>query len=359
MTTIAIEINDVGLEAASDSGLLGSASPGYALLDRRRVVAGEPAFSQARLRPRFISHRHWDLLNRQPAGRPFPRGLSHADLVHSHLSQYWGALLAAAGTTTARTSVLLALPASYSHEQLSLLLGITRAAGIPVTGLVDAALAAMASSDLEGPTLHLDIRLHRAVWTVIEPTVVEPRVRRTGTETVEAAGLQAFRQSWVRCVAERFVRETRLDPLHRGATEQALYDRLDDWAAQVESHGSATLAIDDESQGPTIEVSSAQLAEAAQEPLEAIVETARCLLGDQPDRPIHVSARVAGIPGLVHRISELSTKLPIHLPVAAGAHGAIERRAAIESPGNELRLITELPPGPSAAATTPVLEPYG
>ena len=356
MTTIAIEINDVGLEAAADSGLVGNASPGYVLLDRRRFISGEAAAAQARLRPRFVSHRHWDLLSRQFAGRPFPRGLSHADLVHAHLSQYWEVLLDTLHTTTASASVLLAVPASYSLDQLSLLLGITRAAEIPVTGLVDSALAASVGTPLDGPTLHLDIRLHRAVWTVLEPG---GHVARTRVASVESAGLQSFRSAWVHRVAEHFVRETRLDPLHRGATEQTLYDQLDDWASEVERAGAAPLSIGTAEQERTVEISSSQLAAATTREADAVLEGAQGLLGGQDGYTVHVSARVAGIPGLLDRLAELSPTDPIQLPAAAAARGALERRQGIEAPGSQLRLITDLPMPKTPASATPVPQPHG
>ena len=62
--------------------------------------------------------------------------------------------------------VLLALPGSYSHDQLGLILGIARACGLPVRGLVDAAVAASATRGATGERrIHLDLELHRAVVT--------------------------------------------------------------------------------------------------------------------------------------------------------------------------------------------------
>ena len=357
MTTVAIEINDIGLEAAAESGLVGTPSPGYVLLDRRRIIAGEAARSQARLRPRFVSHRHWDLLSRVSAGRPFPRGLTQADLVHAHLSQYWAGLLETLGTTTARTSVLLAVPACYSVDQLSLLLGITRAADIPVTGLVDSALAAMAGASIDRPILHLDIRLHRSVWTVFE--VREGEISRTGAESVESAGLQSFRAAWVRLIAEHFVRETRLDPLHQGASEQRLYDQLDGWAGTVEQAGTAPISIGTGEQDRTVEISSEQLAAAAEPVLEALVGPVEGLLVDREGSVVHISSRLAGIPGLCRRLAETTGSDPVQLAGGAAARGALERRQSIEAPGSSLRLITDLTTRPTATLERPVFGPHG
>lgn len=350
MTVIAIDINDIGLEAAAGSGLVGAPSPGFVALDRGRIIAGGAASSEARLRPRFVSHRHWDLLSLESAGRPFPRGLSQADLVHAHLTQYWAGLLETLETTTARASVLLAVPASYSVDQLSLLLGITRAADIPVTGLVDSALAAIAGAPIDGSSLHLDIRLHRAVWTVLE---LDGKISRTRVESVESAGLQSFRRAWVRLVAEHFVRETRLDPLHQGATEQRLYDQLDDWARRVEQAGAAPISIGAADQTRSVEISAEQLATAAETLLDALVRPAEGLLAGREAVTIHVSSRLVGIPGLYRRLAEITASDPVELGAGAAARGALELREGIESPGSALRLVTDLPFRPTATLEPP------
>lgn len=349
MTHIAIEISDVGLEAGSESGVLGSPSPGYVLLDRRHLVAGEAARSEARLRPRFVSHRHWDLMSLQPVGRPFPSGLSQADLVHTHLVQYWASLLETLGTTTDRASVLFAVPAVYSVDQLGLLLGVARAADVPVVGLVDSALAAMAGAEIdeveidEG-ALHLDIRLHRAVWTLIEAGggVSGTGVSRSGVKSVEAGGLHSIRKAWVRLIAQHFVREARYDPLRGGTSEQALYNQLDSWAGEIERVGTATISMGAGGRARTIEVSSAALAAAASRELDAVVESAERLLGDRA-LPIYLSSRVAGVPGLTRRLAELSGSDPVQLGPGAAVSGALQRRDSIEAPGTELPMIIELP----------------
>ena len=128
MTTIAIEINDAGISAATESGPLGEPSPGYALLDRGVIQVGREARAAARLKPRFVHSRFWQYLDSGSLHRPFPRGLSHADLVHAHLSHLWDELLLAAGTSASEVSVVLVLPGSYNADHLSLLLGIARAA---------------------------------------------------------------------------------------------------------------------------------------------------------------------------------------------------------------------------------------
>ena len=51
MRRLAIEINDAGLIVADASGVLRT-EPGYATIDRKRLLTGTDAFALARLRPR-------------------------------------------------------------------------------------------------------------------------------------------------------------------------------------------------------------------------------------------------------------------------------------------------------------------
>ena len=92
MTVLAIEVADVGLNAASEEGPLALTSPGYVTLDGGDLASGDAAQAVSRLRPRHTNSRFWDRLDRQGVGRPFPRGLTHADLVYVHLSDYWARL---------------------------------------------------------------------------------------------------------------------------------------------------------------------------------------------------------------------------------------------------------------------------
>ena len=109
MTTLAIEISDIGLEAACESGPIGMPSPGYAHLDGGELVTGEAARAAARLEPRFVNHKYWDQLDLRSVGRPFPRALRHADVAHAHLTQYFRRAVAEAQLSLRQTSVLLAL----------------------------------------------------------------------------------------------------------------------------------------------------------------------------------------------------------------------------------------------------------
>ena len=79
MTALALEVNDVGLVAlrAGASHPL-PASPGLALFDAGRLLLGEEAADQARLKPLCVHDTYWDHLDTAPAGLPFPEDVRRA-----------------------------------------------------------------------------------------------------------------------------------------------------------------------------------------------------------------------------------------------------------------------------------------
>ncbi|HVQ29470.1 MAG TPA: hypothetical protein VMV21_07830, partial [Vicinamibacteria bacterium] len=225
MSALAVEVNDVGLVAlrAGASHPL-PASPGLALLDGGRLLVGAEAAAEARLKPRFVHDTYWDPLDAAPAGLPFPEGVTRADLAHAQLV----ALRTAAGHET--TEAFLAVPGFWSTASLSLLLSVARAAGFPVVGLVDAAVAAASLGQEGASLLHLDLTRHRAVVTAMTQG---DEVTRTGVASVEGRGWTAFEDVWAGAVATQFVREARFDPRHAGPSEQALHDALPGWLGEL------------------------------------------------------------------------------------------------------------------------------
>jgi len=340
MTVLAIEIADTGLNAAADSGPVGSPSAGYALLERGEVRVGEAARGARRLKPRHVSHRFWDRLDQEAVGRPFPRGLTHADLVYAHLSAYWNDLKSSLRLCLPQTSVLLAVPGAYSESQLSLLLGIARACDIPVTGMVDASLAALDGELAGEAVLHLDVYLQRAVWTVLEAGDQRSRQR---VESVEGAGLASFQDASARLLAEQFIRQTRFDPLHGAASEQLLYDQLPTWLEAIRDDGSAVVSMDAKGRAHSAEVDLQQLTSGSEAWFESILAPVPRLLKATVPPHVALSSGAARIPGLAARVADLTGSEPLALPAGAAANGALRRRDVLQAPGTELPLVLSLP----------------
>jgi hypothetical protein len=322
MAVAAIQIDDAGVAAVREGAEDPEAvSPGYALygasgLGRREgLTTGWAAVRQARLLPRHCCTRFWDQLDRAPLREPFPPELSHADLAHAHLSSIWNA--AKAGIDRA----ILLVPPWYSDGELGLLLGISRACGIPVTGMVDSTLAA--ALGVEGDSaIHLDIHLHRA--TAVRVTR-EDRLYRGEVRSEEEVGLIPLLNDWASFLSEKFVGETRFDPLHSGPTEQRLYDSMPDILDSLQEKETELLVLESAHREHTIEIGREEMAEAASSVYGSLVELARSLARE--DEPVlRISSRLAALPGFVERVArELSTHV-VPLPPGIAAQSVLRHR---------------------------------
>ena len=188
-----------------------------------------------------------------------------------------------------------------------MLLGVVNETGVPVAGLVDAALAACSLEPAPARVLHLDLELHQAMLTVLE--YVGRRSRRSEAQPLRdrAAPRRArhLQQTWMQFIAENFVRKTRFDPLHDASSEQRLVDQLPAWLAQLQE-SEHRQRVDAVRRAPLeIEIDRAQFIAAA-EPhyaeLLRLVQDAR--VAGMPIE-LRVSQRVAALPGLLERLSTL------------------------------------------------------
>jgi hypothetical protein len=313
VSLLALDLNDAGILAVGEDGTISLANPGFALFEEDALTVGRNAASKSRLDPRRIHTRMWSELDTKSLKRPFPTHLRTADLVHAHLDQIW------AESAQDVDRVILAIPGRYSEHQLGLILGIADACRMPVTGLVDSAVASAADSTLPSAALHLDLQLHDAVLTVLSRNGGLGRIR------VEVAdfGLAELHGCWAKLIAGEFLRTTRFDPLHLAETEQALYDRLPLWLREVRSAGSARVAMRSGDLRHTIEVPGELFAKAAAaiyDRLEGLVRE----LAHSDDRPtLALSHRAAILPGFADHLQRTAQIELTSLPIAAAAVGAI------------------------------------
>ncbi len=345
MSVLAIELNDAGIEAVSDSDPgteVISPSPGVVVLDGETLLTGRKAASRARLKPRWTYDRFWEELDTTPLPRPFPETLRRADLAHAHLEEVWES------TRTRVDEVVLAIPGCFSHEQLGLVLGIARACGMPVRGMIDSSVASSTLGD-EGSTpppvaVHLDLHLHRTVATRVEcDHQVKGEVKRARIEVDDDVGLNTLFDAWVRLIAQVFVRTTRFDPLHRGKSEQTLYLRLPGWLDELRREDKATLVMEAAGKDHSIEVTREQIVACAQPFYEVFAQLAKALkpAGQQPT--LLLSKRMTALPGLEDFLRLTNDSLAA-LPAAAGAKGALKlvRYLRSDAPGEELPFVTRI-----------------
>jgi hypothetical protein len=239
MRTLAIEINDAGI-AVADAAQVLAIEPGYAVVERDRIVTGREAVAKARLKPRQSSNRYWSALSMEPgsAGSEIPN--SAAEVAFAQLDALWKRHGEGAA------DAVLVVPGNYRGEQLGLVLGLAQEAGIEVRALVDSAVAASVRPYPNHQLLYLDASLYRVAATLLEQSAADASVR--AEESLVTTGLASLTEAFARRISELFVRATRFDPLHRAETEQALYDQLPVWLEQMheQERVSAVLAHHDE-----------------------------------------------------------------------------------------------------------------
>jgi hypothetical protein len=232
MGAVAIEINDTGILVANESQVLAT-EPGFAFVDGGKIVTGELARAQARLKPRQTSSRFWSGLSMDPGSAGAGIAKSAAELAYAQLEALWKRF--GAGVT----DVVLVVPGAYRAEQLGLLLGLAQECGMPVRALVDAAAAASVRPYPGRQLVYVDASLYRVSVT---------QIKQNGEAAVQAEhalaqGVGGLADTFARRFAELFVRATRFDPLSHAETEQLLYDRFPAWLEALQREERIELAL--------------------------------------------------------------------------------------------------------------------
>jgi hypothetical protein len=348
VASVAIELVDAGLVAARD-GSVSAPDPGVALLDPTGIATGREAAAQARLKPVIAFDRFWSDLTQDPLPRQVPQAASRADLAYLQLSRAWQAL------AEPGDAAVFAIPGTMRPAELGLLAGIARAAGVPVAGYVDLAVAACASLDACETVLHLDVQLHQAVLTEMRGTAT---LRRSRVESAPRVGLRALQAAWAQLVSEAMVRRTRFDPLHQAATEQQLYDRLPAWLGQLAASDLVDAELESGAGRFTVSLRREQFVFAAEAYYAQLFDLIHSTRRAGEPVALALSARAASLPRLAERCLEIGGIQVVSLAEGAAALGAVAQAAdfAADRAGT---LVTALPravaprPQPVVRGTVP------
>jgi hypothetical protein len=337
MPVLAICLHDAGVTAVHEARPkleVVPPSPGFALLEGDSWLTGVPAFRRFRLAPRKTANRFWETLDTTPLPRPFPRRMTQADLVHSHLDGVWRSVQSGVD------DVILAVPGWYSDEQLGLILGIARSCGVPVRGMIDSAVAASSPLKPIGKAVYLDLLLHRTAATILEGG---SEVRRGRVEVHPSVGLLALWDTWLKLIAKRFVHKTRFDPLHRADTEQGLYLSLPEWLDRLRELESTRLIMEAGGKEYSIELDRNDVIDGVRSQYDEIERMVMSLKGEDEDVTLILSNHLCRLPGLVDRLSGGARVL--ELPPTAAATGALAAKEQILAAkgSEELTFITQLP----------------
>jgi hypothetical protein len=351
---LALELTDSGLLLArkpGEDGEILTEAPGLAVLDDDRTRTGPEAAERVRLKPLLAHSNFWRGLSTEQLTRPSRLARTTADIAFAQAEAMLGPYKAEG------ESVLLAVPAGYSREQLALLLGVINETGVRVSGLVDAALAACSLEPSPARMLHLDLELHQAILTVLEYSGGERSgLKRSRYEIALRNGVLDIQQTLMQFIAETFIRKTRFDPLHDASTEQRLVDRLPTWLGELREQEKITLSMQFGDRPLEIEIERAELIAAVERhyvELLRLVQGAR-VAGMQIE--LRLSPRIAAFPGLLERFGTLRDCEIRLLPRGAAAFGTLRYEGTISRP-DSLALVYHLPVARAAAGEAATAQP--
>jgi len=332
MPIAALELNDASLAMAGpgDVSLLG---PGYAADLDGVLRFGDEACALVRAKPRLAQRRYWAEMAEAPLPQPLARCRSSADLVHEHLAHLWSLCAGADGV------VLVGMP-EWSAGQLGLLLGIARDIGMPVTGLVDAAVAASRRPCPGRSIWHLQATLENAFITRVGQE--GGAARFVARETVERCGIEALERGCAAFIARQFVEGSRFDPLHDAASEQQLYDRLPGWLLVASRAAQAPASMEYAGQRFEARLDESALRERIARLWEPVTQKLRARFSPHEPSVLLVHPRLADFPGLLETLSRLPACTVMLLEPGAAARGALRLGAGNGAEG-AVRLTTTLP----------------
>lgn len=336
MSLLALDLNDAAITVMGEGGVL-YREPGFALLDDHGLVAGDTAYRHARLRPRHIQDRFWAELGVEALGDQRFRHLSAADLASRQLEEAWSAVRTQG---VEAGGVIAAVPAYMDTPQLALLLGICGELGIPVAGLVDAAVASTRREYVHAIPIHVDVSLHSTLLTRLGQPA---RAQMEKSAVVEKSGLVALYDAWISTIAAAFVRQSRFDPLHTAESEQRLYDRLPAWLDAAATGGAVQLKLEHRGLEHTAEVDSLALIAAAAPVYQRIVGQLRalCRAGDTP--ALQLTDRAARLPGLADMLKARVGGEVFLLEPGATGRGLLARCRHMSAGAEQVTLVRQLP----------------
>ena len=333
MSLLAAHINDAGI-SVQDANRILYREPGFALLDDDKLISGDAAFAQARIKPRRIHRAFWSDLRTTPLPDRHFHHLSAADLVSRQLEQVWERV-AGAGD-----ELLVAVPPYMSNDNLGLFLGIAAELKIPVIGMVDAAVAATRREYKGAELVHVDLSLHSTCLTRLAQNGQSQFER---SAIVDDAGIIALYDAWIALIAESFVQQSRFDPLHTAETEQVLLDQLPDWLAIASSGNNVTLEAEYRGIKHQAELESLELVATAAPIYHRIVSSLRALYRADETPAVQLSERAARMPGLADILGARVGGKNYILEAGATARGLLSRGRDMRPGDTAISLIRQLP----------------
>ena len=320
--SLLLELNDAALSLYRDGSAIYQ-QPAIALLGARGAVFGVEAMKSARLQPQQVNQQYLARLNADPLPRPAQGVANHADLVYRHLLEI---------KDLADGPLVVAVPGFLTGDQLGVLLGIAEEADIRIRGFVDTAVLMGSVAELGPATWLLDLHATRCCLTELRTSAQDGGlISRGAVEEVAGIGRNACLDGWANLVADRFVQDTRFDPLHAADSEQQLYDQLHLWAER-ETLSELAVEVRQDEATRQVRVSAIALRDKLVQRLATVADKvpagARLL----------VAPRSAALPGLIEGLEMLGIEAA-RLPSDILARAMKQRLGGVDG----LKWITALP----------------
>ena len=288
MSLKVIELNDSGIKIGTADGIVAE-SPGFAIVFGESLVLGSEAEHQARLHPTSSYNKYWHELSMEALNHG--NHLRHtADIAFAHLLH-----LAEIGEIDAET--IFAMPSSYNHQQLAILLGIAKQSPIEPVGVVDTAVLAAVAANISSSALYLDFQLHQVVITQL--SVSEGQVHSEAVVQIPGVGSQNFVNLMMQQATNSFIEQCRFNPQHNAEYEQLLYNQLPAWLEQYnESQTNLVLELKTSDATHTAKMPKEGLIVSLQGYYKKIAQELAPLIEDSHTQII-LNRRLAAMPGFL------------------------------------------------------------
>lgn len=335
MSLKVIELNDKAIRVGDSSGLL-LHSPGFALADDNELHLGEKAEQQARLKPTRSYNKYWQELNLDPIdhGNEFRH---HADIAHAHLQHL-------AAEADIGDDVILAVPGSFSRQQLSILLGLAQHCDFNVVGMVDSAVAASVAAAKSRNIIYADLQLHQVVLSKL--SIADNQLQTGSTVQIPGVGSQNFMDLMMQMATGMFIQQCRFNPQHNANSEQQLYNELPGWLAQARE-GNLILELKAGTTVHTAKMPYDSLVSSLNNHFKKINDQIGAL-ATEADTQLLLSPNLAALPGFEASIAPAVDLLVLEPHTVNEA--SLEYRKLITSNPDGIQLVRNLPASASAGS---------
>ena len=230
-----LDIADANIRMVSDS--LDIRSPAVVLKKDDSLVFGEDAKKVSKLDPLAVRFDYWSRLSTSPMMSSFGQMRHTADLVYEHLKMLTKDL-------PRGSEINLIAPATYSNDQLSLLLGISQALGFKVSKILNRSLAAAAKFG--------SVTLWSSVATSLGSTIQvdDGFLSLSKHYSAQGTGILDLEDKILEATSKICVDQTRFDP-RRALRASKLYYQNTQITGRSKARGDATVELGDRVFGVT------------------------------------------------------------------------------------------------------------